>query len=127
MGILAGTWAAIGLIWAVSPAPESDALGTLLLGAAAALLVPAATAAPAKGVPAAVMGTAAVRFALSGIADLGAPHVWASAAAVVGLALFALALYAATPSPTRTRAAGPGCRCRAAAPAPTRRWRASAT
>jgi hypothetical protein len=41
------------------------------------------------------MGTAAVRFALSGIADLGAPHVWASAAAVVGLALFALALYAA--------------------------------
>lgn len=95
MGILAGTWAAIGLMSATSPTPESDALGTLLLGAAAALLVPAATAASAKAVPAAVMGTAAVRFALSGMADLGAPHAWKTAAGVVGLVLFALAVYAA--------------------------------
>jgi succinate-acetate transporter protein len=95
MGILAGTWAAIGLDWTSSASTQSDALGTLLLGAAAALLVPAATAARTKVIPAAVMGTASVRFALSGISDLGAPHAWTIAAGVVGLALFALGVYAA--------------------------------
>ncbi|WP_336923497.1 hypothetical protein [Aquipuribacter sp. SD81] len=66
----------------------------LLLLSAGALLVPAAAASP-KVVPATVITTSALRFALTGVAELTGSSTWYAVAAVVGLALGALALYAA--------------------------------
>lgn len=96
MGILACAWAATGTTMLTgTPGAPSDPLGLLLLVAGAALLVPAVTAAPVKAVPAAVIGLAAVRFAATGVQQLRGTETWADLAGVVGLALCALALYAA--------------------------------
>lgn len=66
----------------------------LLLCSAAALLVPGA-AAITKAVPAAVILTSAARFALTGIAEINGDTHWFTAAGWVGVALAALAAYAA--------------------------------
>ncbi|MBC7273668.1 MAG: hypothetical protein H5T76_34055 [Streptomyces sp.] len=95
MGVLAGTWAAVCVITLGSPpGAHSDALGTVLLAAAVAMLVPTA-AAGGKLVAAAVMGVSAVRFAVTGIAEITASSAWETTAGVIGLVLAALALYAA--------------------------------
>jgi succinate-acetate transporter protein len=96
MGLLAGTWLAIGLIRLTGePGSTSDALGLFLLLAGTAMLVPAAAAATAKIVPAIVLTTTALRFAATGAYELTAGDGWKTVAGVVGLALCALALYAA--------------------------------
>jgi hypothetical protein len=59
------------------------------------MLIPAAAAAAGKLVPAAVLGTTAVRFALSGVYELTASGGWQDAAGIVGLLLCGLGLYAA--------------------------------
>ena len=95
MGLLAGTWLAIALVTLTTPPGAlSEALGTLLIASAALLLVPAGAASLAKVVPAAVIATTSVRFALTGVAQLGAGAAWADAAGIVGLVLCALAVYA---------------------------------
>jgi uncharacterized protein len=95
MGVLAGTWGAAALITLTSPPGALSAgLGTVFLGAAVAMLVPT-VAAGGKLVPAAVMGTTVVRFALTGIAQISGSSGWLLAAGVVGLVLAALAFYAA--------------------------------
>lgn len=97
MGILAGTWAAVGVVTLRSPVgATSDALGLLLLAAGVAMLVPALGAVDAKVVPALVLGTTALRFALTAIYQLGGNAGWKIAAGVTGVALCALAVYAAT-------------------------------
>lgn len=96
MGVLAGTWLSIGLVTLTSPpGATSDALGLFLVLAGAAMLVPAAAASAGKVVPAAVLATTALRFAATGIFQLTDSGTWEDVAGFVGLALCALALYAA--------------------------------
>jgi succinate-acetate transporter protein len=95
MGILSGTWLSVGLITLTgTPGSTSDALGLLLLLSAAAMLVPA-LAASGKLVAAAVLTTAALRFAVTGIYQLTGNQAWKTTAGMVGLALCALGVYTA--------------------------------
>ena len=95
MGVLSGTWGAICLATYTSPPGATSAgLGVILVAAAACLLVPAAAAVP-KVVPALVIATSAVRFAVTGIAEIDGSTAWLHAAGWVGLALAAISLYAA--------------------------------
>jgi succinate-acetate transporter protein len=96
MGVLAGTWGVAGLTTLTSrPGAVSAGLGVLLLVGGVAMLVPAAAALPSKVVPAAVMATAATRFAVTGAHELTGSAAWKTAAGWVGIALALLALYAA--------------------------------
>lgn len=96
MGVLAGTWLAIALVFhSLQPGETSDALGVFLLAAGTAMLVPAFSALYSKLVPALVLGTAGIRFFLGGIHELAGDSGWAKAAGIVGLFLFAFAVYAA--------------------------------
>jgi succinate-acetate transporter protein len=96
MGILAGTWLAVGLVRLTGePGSTSDALGLFLVFAALAMLVPATAASTAKLVAFAVLATTALRFATTGLYELTASDAWMTAAGIVGLALCAVAVYAA--------------------------------
>jgi succinate-acetate transporter protein len=96
MGILSGTWLSVGLVTLTSPAGStSDALGLFLLVAAVAMLVPALAALNGKLVAVAVLGTTALRFACTGLYELTVSDTWKDIAGVVGLALCAIAIYAA--------------------------------
>ncbi len=97
MGLLAGTWLSIGLVTLTAPKPgaTSDALGLFLLLAGTAMLIPFAAACLGKLVAAAVLGTTALRFALTGLYQLTADSGLEQAAGIVGLLLLAIALYAA--------------------------------
>lgn len=97
MGVLTGTWFAIGLDLLLSPAARatSGALGMLLLGSATALLVPAATALFSKGLAAAVLLGASVRFYATAAYELSGSHTWRAVAGWVGVGLFFLAFSAA--------------------------------
>ncbi|MDD9207932.1 hypothetical protein PU560_15860 [Georgenia sp. 10Sc9-8] len=95
MGVLAGTWAAAGTITLASqPGASSPGLGVLFLAAAAAMLVPTVAGAT-KLAAAGVMGLTAVRFVVTGMAEITGAQGWISAAGVTGLVLAAAALYAA--------------------------------
>jgi uncharacterized protein len=97
MGLLAGTWLSIGVVLLRSPpGATSDALGLLLLVAALAMCVPATGALTGKLVPAAVLFTTAIRFAVTGVYELSGNSTSKVAAGIVGLTLAALALYAAS-------------------------------
>jgi uncharacterized protein len=96
MAILAGTWAGVAVLTLGSPpGSASDALGLFLLLSGLAMCLPAAGAALGKLVVAAVLATAALRFATTGIAQLTERAAWEDAAAYVGLVLGVLAVYAA--------------------------------
>jgi uncharacterized protein len=95
MGVLAGTWGAVALVTLSTPPGASSAgLGVLLLCAAAALVVPA-SAGTGKPVASAVMSLSALRFALTGVAEVSGSTAWLSVAGVTGLVLGVVALYAA--------------------------------
>lgn len=124
MGLLAGTWLAVGLVTLSSPpGATSRALALHLWLAAAAMLIPAAGAALGKLVPAMVLATTALKFALTGGYEWTAGTGWQVAAGWVGIALCALAGYAAlamvledawhrTVLPLLRRAAGRGAMTR---------------
>ena len=96
MGLLAGTWLSVGLVKLTSaPGSTSDALGLFLLVAAIAMLIPAAAAGSGKLIPLGVLATTALRFATTGLYELTASPTWQDIAGITGLALCALALYAA--------------------------------
>jgi uncharacterized protein len=96
MGLLSGTWLSVGLVTLdAPPGSTSDALGLFLLLAAAAMAVPAAVAAGGKLVPAAVLGTTVLRFAVTGVYELTASSTWEDVAGIVGLVLCGVAIYAA--------------------------------
>jgi uncharacterized protein len=97
MGLLSGTWLSIALVTltAAQPGATSDALGLFLLLAGAAMLVPFAAATTGKLVPAAVLATTALRFAVTGVYQLTGRSSYEQTAGLVGLVLLALALYAA--------------------------------
>jgi succinate-acetate transporter protein len=94
IGVLATTWAGMGLVHIVSvPGSRSGALGLLLLAAGAVLAFSGLAVAGAKPLPALVFLLAAVRFILAGIYELGGTSVWRNAAGVVGLVVLGLAGY----------------------------------
>jgi len=96
MGLLSATWLSIALVTVdAPPGSTSGALGLLLLFAGVALLVPASVATVGKILPALVLTTAAVRFATTGVYQLDGSSTWKDVSAVIGLALCALAVYAA--------------------------------
>src|SRR5215218_4132626 len=77
MGILAGTWLSIALITLTGPAgATSDPLGIFLLLAATAMAIPAAASA-------------------TGLYEITASSAWEDTAGIIGLALCAVAVYAA--------------------------------
>lgn len=97
MGVLSGTWLSIALVRLTgAPGSLSDALGLFLLMAAVAMLVPGLTGLGSKLVPALVMSTAALRFAVTGLYELSGSGTWRHVAGIVGLFLCALGTYAAT-------------------------------
>jgi succinate-acetate transporter protein len=96
MGILSGTWLAIGLVMLNSaPGATSDALGLFLLMTGCAMWVPASAALASKLVPAAVLATAGLRFLVTGGYQLSGASSWQHIAGIVGLLLCALGVYAA--------------------------------
>jgi succinate-acetate transporter protein len=96
MGLLSGIWLAVGLVTYTSPAGStSNALGLFLIVAGVAMWIMAGSAAPSKLVPALVLGTAGLRFLVTGVYQLTDDHGWEDAAGMIGLALAALAIYAA--------------------------------
>jgi uncharacterized protein len=96
MGVLAGSWLSIALVMLTSPpGSTSDALGLLVLLSAAGLAIAAGVATAGKLVATAVLGTAALRFACTGMYELTASKTWEHIAGVVGLVLLALGIYAA--------------------------------
>jgi uncharacterized protein len=94
VGVLAVTWAGIGLVHLVSvPGSRSGALGLLLLASGGALALSAVAVSIDKPLPGSVFAVAAVRFALAGVYELGAGATWRDAAGVVGLVMVGLAAY----------------------------------
>jgi hypothetical protein len=94
-GLLTGSWLAIGVVTFTSrPGQTSGALGLLLIGAAAALLVPATVGAASKPLASLVMSGVALRFFLTGAYELSSASAWKYAAAAEGLLLALVALYA---------------------------------
>lgn len=95
MALQFGGWFSIGLAtYTARPGQASPALGLVLVGAATALLVPAATASLSKVLAGLVMALTSVRLYLTGAYELSSGSGWKEAAGIVGLALAAVALYA---------------------------------
>ncbi|HTU29322.1 MAG TPA: hypothetical protein VMF07_08070 [Solirubrobacteraceae bacterium] len=96
VGVLSTSWLAIGLIDVSShPGSTSGPLGLLMLAAGGVLALTAAAIATEKLLPALVFGSAAVRFAASGIHELSSAPGWQTVAGLLGLLVCALAGYAA--------------------------------
>ena len=93
--VLGATWLALALTSITSPAGApgpSKAESLFLFAAAAGLVVSVATeAVDGKFVPALVLLTASVRFALTGVSGLTHAQSWATAAGVTGFALAGVA------------------------------------
>jgi len=95
MGILAGTWAAAGLATlTAAPGATSPGLGMVLIAAGLAMLVPAA-AGRQKVVAATVMAASALRFVLTGTAEMSGAPAWMTAAGWMGVVLAGASIYAA--------------------------------
>lgn len=93
--LLAGGWAVLAAATLTSPpGATSSGLGVLLLGVAAALLVPAAVSAT-RLAACAVLALSVVRFAVTAVAELTGGQGWLHAAGWVGVVLAATSLYAA--------------------------------
>lgn len=96
LGVMGGTWLALGLLLLTgAPGARSATAAILLFAAAASLVPPAASAAVGKLVPALVMTGTGARFALTGLYELLGGQGWERAAGWEGVALAALALYTA--------------------------------
>lgn len=96
MGIVAGSWLGLGAAtYTGTPGSPSGAVGLLLLASATALVVPAAAGVSSKILASVVLGTAAIRFYLTGAYELSGSPTWRVAAGVCGLVLSGIALYAA--------------------------------
>jgi uncharacterized protein len=94
LGVLATTWAAMGLVHISSlPGSRSGALGLLLLAAAAVLALSTIAVAAGKPLPGLVFAAAALRFTLAGVYELGAGGFWRDSAGVIGLVVLGLAGY----------------------------------
>ena len=96
VGVLCTTWLAMGLIHIAAPASSrSGALGLLLFISGGMLAASSLAIGTAKPLPAAIIGLAALRFCVAAVYELGAGANWQDAAGLIGLAVAALACYAA--------------------------------
>lgn len=94
IGVLATTWAGMGAVHLISsPGSRSGALGLLLLGAGGVLAASALAVLLAKPLPGLVFLTAALRFGMSGVYELGGPRAWQDAAGIASLVVLGLAGY----------------------------------
>jgi succinate-acetate transporter protein len=94
VGVLATTWAGMGLVHIVAvPGSRSGALGLLLVAAALVLALSAVTVMVGKPLPGLIFVLAAGRFALAGIYQLGGDGFWRHAAGIVGVVVLCLAAY----------------------------------
>lgn len=94
-GILAGTWAAVSLVSILRPLPMTHpGLGVLLVVSGAVLLI-SALGTGAKPVAGLVLLTSTGRFVVTGMYELTGSTGWRSTAGLWGLALAAVAFYAA--------------------------------
>lgn len=95
MGILTGTWSMIGVSTLLGePGATSPALGVALILAGMAIFIPA-IGGMAKKLAAAVMILGGIRYIITGIAEVSGASVWMAIAGWSGIALAALAFYAA--------------------------------
>src|SRR4051812_20246009 len=96
MGILAGTWFGLGLVFRDSvPGSTSKALGVFLVVAGVAMLIPALGAFAGKVVPSLVLTVTALRFMLTACPSSMPRRGGRRVAGDVGAVLGTLALYAA--------------------------------
>jgi succinate-acetate transporter protein len=96
VGVLGGTWAAVGVIWLTSPPnTTSPGLGMILAVAAGALPVPTIAALTSKVVASLVLFLAAARFAITGAYELSSAQIWQYASGICGIVVAVLALYTA--------------------------------
>ena len=94
MGILAATWAALGLTRLTSPpGTTSHVLGLELLAAGALLLGAALAQSSGKPLVGGLLVLAAARFGINGVYELTGGGGWQTASGWVGLVVLALALY----------------------------------
>jgi succinate-acetate transporter protein len=94
IGLIAGSWLVIGLVTLTAPpAATSDALGIFLLALALQLTAPVLSSLSSKTVAAAIVGGAAIRFAVTAVFELTGSGTWEDVAGIVGVALFVLAFY----------------------------------
>jgi len=94
LGVLSGSWLAIGLVHVTAdPGQASAALGLMLLAAAGALSLSAISASHSKRLTACVFLAASARFMIAGIYGLSAGGPWQTVAGVLGLLLTAVAGY----------------------------------
>jgi succinate-acetate transporter protein len=96
--VLAAVWLGLALDFittAPGPPGPSNAVGMLMFGAAAVLLAPLlAELRVGSLLPAAVLATTAVRFALTGVSGVAHRTAWAHASGWCGLAVAVVSLYA---------------------------------
>jgi succinate-acetate transporter protein len=96
VGTLAVSWLTVGVLTMLgAPGSRSKTLGFVLFYLAAAVFVSAVVAAVGKLVPALVLGLAAARFAVTGVYEYYGGTEWMHAAGWIGVALAAVAVYAA--------------------------------
>src|SRR4051812_29386204 len=96
MGVLSLTWLVFGLtLFTSTPGSTSDALGLFLVFSGAAMVLTALTASMGKVVPALVFATAGLRFLFTAVYEFSASGAWKRVSGIVGLILFALAMYTA--------------------------------
>jgi succinate-acetate transporter protein len=94
LGVLSGTWLAIGLVHVIAvPGQRSGAMGLMMLASAGTLTLSSIAVAVAKPLPAGLFLIVAARFALGGVYELGGPDFWRDAAGVIGLLITAVAAY----------------------------------
>ena len=104
VGVLGGTWAALGVTWLTSPPnTTSPGLGMILVVAAGALLIPTIAALTSKVVAGLVIFSAAARFAATGAYELSSAHIWQYASGICGILVAGLALYTALANRDRQR------------------------
>jgi succinate-acetate transporter protein len=116
MGLLAGTWAVVGLVTLTAvPGTVSPGLGVLLLTAGIGMLVPAAGAVSSKIAPALVMALAGCRFAVTGVYQLDGSAAWKAAAGWTGLVLESSPSTPRSPCSSRAAGSAPCCRSGGAA------------
>ncbi|MDG4820858.1 GPR1/FUN34/YaaH family transporter [Asanoa sp. WMMD1127] len=96
MATLALTWLVVGLVLVTSrPGATSPALGLFLLVSGSVMTLLALSAALGKLVPALVFLLAALRFFATASYELSGSVAWERTAGVIGVVLFAVAMYAA--------------------------------
>lgn len=94
-GLLAATWATVGVVTLVSPQSRRvPVLGVLLVAAAAGTLVPV-VAGSSNPLAALVMGLSGLRFGLTGVSQLASAPEWQTVAGAAGVVLALVAWYAA--------------------------------